>query len=224
MVNLLFTSLCPAKILLPCPDSNPVQCQLKYPKINQNEQDLKLYHSSAHTHNTSQLYNIPHLLDSQQQFDSQQSEGMPLYSTQSVPAGCPVEQVSSRSNHSATQRLLVQQMHQNQAAASLLNKSLQHTAQQRQHTKQARDDLHFPVLVPLWQIYVRERPLPIFLHTLFMTVAALLWPLQVVGSKMCHLLHMLACQICVQHMLMHAAALSHFMYFCICADGDGMPD
>lgn len=50
-----------------------------------------------------------------------------------------------------------------------------------QQVQLSRQQLHFPVLVPLWRIYVQERPLPIFLHTTFMTVAALLWPLQVTG-------------------------------------------
>ena len=180
MVNLLFTSLCPAKILLPCPDSNPVQCQLKYPKMNPFKPNANLYHSSAYTRNSSQSLTIPQLFDSEQHFDSQHSEGMTSYNTEPVHAGCPADQASSsRSDHSTSQQLLAQQMHQSQAPVSIVNHSLQHSAQQRQHTKQDRDDLHFPVLVPLWHIYVREKPLPIFLHTLFMTVAALLWPLQV---------------------------------------------
>ena len=48
-----------------------------------------------------------------------------------------------------------------------------------QQGRRSQKGLHFPVLVPLWQIYVREQPLPIYLHTSCMTVAALLWPLQV---------------------------------------------
>jgi len=40
MVNMLFTSLCPARILLPCPDSNPANCHLTYPKLFHHSVDL----------------------------------------------------------------------------------------------------------------------------------------------------------------------------------------
>ncbi|DBA71120.1 hypothetical protein WJX79_004067 [Trebouxia sp. C0005] len=163
MVNMLFTPLCPARILLPCPDSNPANCHLTYPKMFQQSVDLP--NSSA-----------------------------PSRISQ------PAEKAKSRVQLSIAETNLAY----NAAGPSVLNKSQiwQHVpgipfAHQSgvsisadaalnvsdsrgpaQHITQDRANLHFPVLVPLWRIYVKERPLPIYLHTTFMTVAALLWPLQ----------------------------------------------
>ena len=131
MVNTVFISLCPANILLPCPASNPVNCQLSFPKIYMQQQAV-------------------------------------------APAQCPRASARSLhpSNHSQQQHSQPQQcagFMYNSSASDFLSNS----------TKLSRQHLQFPVLVPLWRIYVKERPLPIYLHTSFMTIASLLWPLQV---------------------------------------------
>lgn len=131
MVNTLFTSLCPANILLPCPDIDPVNCQLSFPKVHMQQQVV-------------------------------------------APAQCPWASARSPhlSNHSQQQQSQPQQ-----CAGFMYNSSASDFPSDS--TKLSRQHLQFPVLVPLWRIYVKERPLPIYLHTSFMTIASLLWPLLV---------------------------------------------
>ena len=134
MVNTLFTSLCPANILLPCPADDPINCQLSFSKL--------------------QPSGIPQLSNAGTQcpFGSQQSLHANNYSQQ------------LHQQHDLHLSLLY-----NSSASGIVSGS----------DKLSRQHLQFPVLVPLWRIYVREQPLPIYLHTSFMTIASLLWPLQV---------------------------------------------
>lgn len=156
MVNLLFTSFCPARNLLPCPDSDPVNCHLTFPKVH---------------HHLVNKTNSPDHLRSSQLSDSSRSEAtLPtnqygdVHHTEKPPTWQTVEQCPYLNRPNASV-----------ASAAMLNSSS--AVGSVQHHLQDQGDLHFPVLVPLWQIYVRERPLPIYLHTAFMTIAALLWPL-----------------------------------------------
>ena len=158
MVNLLFTSFCPARNLLPCPDSDPVNCHLTFPKVH---------------HHLVNKTNSPDHLRSSQLSDSSRSEAtLPtnqygdVHHTEKPPTWQTVEQCPYLNRPNASV-----------ASAAMLNSSS--AVGSVQHHLQDQGDLHFPVLVPLWQIYVRERPLPIYLHTAFMTIAALLWPLLV---------------------------------------------
>ena len=147
MVNTLFTSLCPANILLPCPADDPVNCRLSFPKLQQQS--------------IQQLFK----------------------------AGfqCPfgTKQLSHGSNYSQ----VVNYQH-NTVPSGLYNSTVSDVASDSH--KLSRKHLQFPVLVPLWRIYVRERPLPIYLHTSFMTIASLLWPLQVCSF---HSLYLCNCQL-----------------------------
>lgn len=132
MVNALFTSFCPANILLPCPASDPTNCQLSFPK-----QQLR------------------------------------ARAMGSAISQCPWQPTAASGSN-------VSQTYAYQSSSGL--DSLQNstgTIPMLGSAKLSRKHLQFPVLVPLWRIYVKERPLPIFLHTSFMTVASLLWPLQV---------------------------------------------
>ena len=181
MVNMLFTSLCPARILLPCPDSNPANCHLTYPKMFQQSADLAnssgpstIPQPAANTRPHVQLstaeanlaYNVarPSVWNKSQIW--QQFSGCPFghHSGVSITADAALNVFDSRGP--------------------------------AQHVTQDRANLHFPVLVPLWRIYVKERPLPIYLHTTFMTVAAILWPLQVLESDAAtHLMYCAATQL-----------------------------
>ena len=164
MVNTIFTSLCPARILLPCPDGDPVSCHLTYPKMYQQHENSAS--SSAHFRKAQQVeFRNPQIQQSTAEMNFSNNTGsLNLFSesdTWPQTSHCP---------------------YSHQGVVSLASDTASNTTQvvgHVQHAKQDRADLHFPVLVPLWQIYVRERPLPIYLHTIFMTVAALLWPLQV---------------------------------------------
>lgn len=133
MVNTLFTSFCPANILLACPASDPGNCQLTFPK-----QKLSL-HSPSLTPKQSPWGSAAQLHDSNYSYTLDDQRGP-----------CSVLTHNSTALTSA-----------------------------KDSTKLSRQHLQFPVLVPLWRIYVKERPLPIYLHTSFMTIASLLWPLQV---------------------------------------------
>lgn len=149
MVNALFTAFCPANILLPCPASDPTNCQLSFPK---------------------------------QQLRSQ--------AMGSAISQCPWrETAASASNFSQTYT------YQSSSGSDTLQNSTG-TIPMLGSAQLSRRHLQFPVLVPLWRIYVKERPLPIFLHTSFMTVASLLWPLQVCLTFIgCNILYMLSCQV-----------------------------
>ena len=163
MVNLMFTSLCPARILLPCPDSNPASCQLNHPKLHQASTVLPSADVS-HPGNFSSLgYHFtlgpeaPAIPDVNATFDCSCTLASPLQSAVHYPS-----------------------LHQLNASTALQSSTTGNDVAVLDVTQeQDRQNLQFPVLVPLWQIYVRERPAPIYLHTTFMTVAALLWPLQV---------------------------------------------
>ena len=171
MVNLLFTSFCPARILLPCPDSDPVQCHLGYPK---------LYHSTEAAHNSSWQpapFNKPDF-DIQEPGDFTVLQSS-LFSTYAEHCPVPPRNSSTTGSQPAFRRASSMQPSAETQCIKAAVTAAQSSGQLRQRTEHKKDDLQFPVLVPLWRIYVRERPLPIFLHTSFMTVAALLWPLQV---------------------------------------------
>ena len=171
MVNLMFTSFCPARILLPCPDSDPLNCRLNYSKMDMRPSGLPgssdvpdISESRASGSNSSQ-HASSILMDTA--YSEQKANTIGSLSPAAVwqtPLECrssvQVNTSQDEDTHSVTGSTAA-------AGAS------------EQQAGQDAEDLHFPVLVPLWQIYVRERPLPIFLHTTFMTVSALLWPLQV---------------------------------------------
>ena len=174
MVNLLFTSLCPARILLPCPDSNPLNCQLNYPKMHPRAADAMPF---------SATHDIPKMNMSSTDSSQHASIIATAYSAHNATTDrLGLDQVAALRPPSG-QCLLP---HQSNASQSLDTHARADaltvggvTAQQGRVDQKG---LHFPVLVPLWQIYVRERPLPIYLHTSCMAVAALLWPLQVCTS------------------------------------------
>lgn len=170
MVNLTFTPLCPARILLPCPDSDPLNCRLNYPKMSPRAADLTPF---------SAIPNLPEI--------SVSSSNSSQHTCSSMTAGPSAQNVATKrlglEAASCTPPLQCVLPHQSNTSQGLDTHAranapviFETTEQQGRSTQQG---LHFPVLVPLWQIYVRERPLPIYLHTTFMTVAALLWPLQV---------------------------------------------
>lgn len=179
MVNMLFTSLCPARILLPCPDSNPANCHLTYPKLFQ--QSVDLANSSAPSSRLQPAGKTkPHvqLSTAETNLASRAARPSVLDKPQiwQQVSGCPFA---------------------HQSGVSILSDAALNASDSRgpaQHITQDRADLHFPVLVPLWRIYVKERPLPIYLHTTFMAVAALLWPLQVLEPDAAiYLVHCVAC-------------------------------
>ena len=178
MVDMLFTSLCPARILLPCPDSNPANCHLTYPKLYQHSVDLA--NSSAPSSITQPAGRIKprvQLSTAETNLVYSAATRSPLTKSQirQQVSGCPFAHQSGVSISSD----------------ATLNVS--DSREPAQVITQDRADLHFPVLVPLWRIYVKERPLPIYLHTAFMTVAALLWPLQVLESNAAtHLMYCVA--------------------------------
>ncbi|DBB00065.1 hypothetical protein WJX77_007249 [Trebouxia sp. C0004] len=163
MVNMLFTSLCPARILLPCPDSNPANCHLTYRKVYQ--QSVDLTNSSAPLSIPQPVGETkPHVQLSTVQpnlaYNAARPSLLNKYQIWQQVFGCPFA---------------------HQSGVSISSDAALNVSDSRgpaQHVVQNRADLHFPVLVPLWRIYVKERPLPIYLHTTFMTIAALLWPLQ----------------------------------------------
>ncbi len=162
MVNMLFTSLCPARILLPCPDSNPANCHLTYPKL--------FYHSVD-------------LVNSSAPSSRPQPAGKTKPNVQLSPAETILAYNAARPSESQIWQQISGSPFARQSGVSISADSALNISDSRgpaQHITQDRADLHFPVLVPLWRIYVKEWPLPIYLHTTFMTVAALLWPLQVV--------------------------------------------
>ena len=179
MVNMLFTSLCPARILLPCPDSNPANCHLTYPKLFQ--QSVDLANSSAPSSRLQPAGKTKphvHLSTAETNLASRAARPSVLDKPQiwQQVSGCPFAHQSGVSISSD----------------ATLNVS--DSREPAQVITQDRADLHFPVLVPLWRIYVKERPLPIYLHTTFMTVAALLWPLQVLEPDAAiYLVHCVAC-------------------------------
>lgn len=166
MVNMLFTSLCPARILLPCPASNPANCHLTY---------AKLFHQSVDLNNSSAPSTIPqpagkthpHAQLSTAETNVTYNAARPRVLNKSQiwqqVSGCPFAR------------------HNGVSISADAEVNISDSREPAQDMTQDRADLHFPVLVPLWRIYVKERPLPIYLHTTFMTVAALLWPLQVLS-------------------------------------------
>ena len=172
LVNLTFTSFCPARVLLPCPDSDASQCQLGYPKVRRQEEAALATPPSAwvdrpHDNNFSTdsleyLMRVARLAQLSTVSDS---------NTLAPPVQSDLQCLSL---HKYGGR-------QDSDTAGYAGNL---TAPDGKGEEKHRPDMQFPVLVPLWQIYVRERPLPIFLHTSFMTVAALLWPLQVHARSM----------------------------------------
>lgn len=170
MVNLLFTSLCPARILLPCPDSNPVNCQLGYPKLHLRAANLTPYSAIPDkpklSKNSSQ--HVLSVLSTAYSAQNATTERLGLDAAMWAPTvQCFLPHQSNASQGSDT--------HARPDAPGMAEST-------EQLGRRDQKGLQFPVLVPLWQIYVRERPLPIYLHTTCMTVAALLWPLQVCTS------------------------------------------
>ncbi len=161
MVNLLFTSFCPARILLPCPDSNPVSCHLTYPKMYHHSVDLSLSSGRRRVSQLTEQKPLQMQWPAAETNHSRNNGGSSLHNES--PFGQQTTQCPYSLQSNSTDVPGTTHTYPNQSASA----------------QQERGDLHFPVLVPLWQIYVRERPLPIFLHTAFMTIAALLWPLQV---------------------------------------------
>ena len=170
MVNLISTSLCPARILLPCPDSDPLNCQLNYPKMYPRAADLTpflavpdLPEMSVSSSNSSQHTSYSMTTAPSAQIVATERLGLEAASW-APPVQCFLPHQSSTSPgldaHTRADALSVAETREQQGRSN-------------------QKGLHFPVLVPLWQIYVRERPLPIYLHTTLMTVAALIWPLQV---------------------------------------------
>lgn len=175
MVNLMFTSFCPARILLPCPDSNHLNCQLNYSKMKFRPVGLSAQSAvpdipesrGSGSNNSQHVFSIMELAYSQQNATRE--------SFSPAPALYPAQQCRSPVQLHASQHSDIHPVTASKIVAGTA--AVPTTAEQPE--KQDLGKLHFPVLVPLWQIYVRERPLPIFLHTTFMTVSALLWPLQV---------------------------------------------
>ena len=166
IVNLMFTSFCPARILLPCPDSNPVSCQLNYPKIRQASTGLPSYSADvSHPGNFSSSGFQPVLSLEASAFLDQHA---------TLHSSCTLAPPNCSTVHSPSLYYQFNASIAVESSAEYDDLQLCDVAE-----KQDRQDLHFPVLVPLWQIYVHERPAPIYLHTTFMTMAALLWPLQV---------------------------------------------
>lgn len=178
MVNVLFTSLCPARILLPCPDSNPANCHLTYPKLFQQSVDLA---------NSSAPSSIPQPAGKTKPHVQLSTAETNLASSAATP---------SVLNKSKTWQQVSGCPFAHQSGVSIWSDAALNVSESRgpaQHITQDRGHLHFPVLVPLWRIYVKERPLPIYLHTTFMTVAALLWPLQVLEpAAATYLMHCVA--------------------------------
>ena len=170
MVDLISTSLCPARILLPCPDSDPLNCQLNYPKMHPRAADLTPF---------SAIPDVPEMSVSS---NNSSQHAPPIVATAYSAQNVTIERLGLKAFSWAppVQCFLPHQSNSSQGMdmhtrADALTVAVTTEQQGRRNQK----GLHFPVLVPLWQIYVRERPLPIYLHTTCMTVAALLWPLQV---------------------------------------------
>ena len=168
MVNLMFTSFCPARILLPCPDSDPLNCRLNYSKTNMRSVGLPASSAVTGTSGTSAS-------------GSNRSQHASIQDTAYSEQNATLDSLSSAATwQSSLQCCSSVQVNTSQDGdTNTLTASMTVAGAADQQERQDLKDLHFPVLVPLWQIYVRERPLPIFLHTTFMTVSALLWPLQV---------------------------------------------
>lgn len=172
MVNLVFTSLCPARILLPCPDSDPMNCQLNYPKMHPRAADLTPFPAipdipeMGMSSNTSSQHATSSRTTAYSGQDLTTARLGPEAALWAPPVQCCLILQSNTS----------QGMDKHTRADAV---TVGVAANPEQQGSRDQKGLHFPVLVPLWQIYVRERPLPIFLHTTCMTVAALLWPLQV---------------------------------------------
>ena len=170
MVNLMFTSFCPARILLPCPDSNPLHCQLNYPKMYPRSAELTSPSavpdmSESSVSNNKSLQHVSFTMGTTYSVLNTTAERLsPGAAVRATPMQCPSPHQSSNS-----QGVLVLERADALAVVDATE----------QQNRRDQERFHFPVLVPLWQIYVRERPLPIYLHTTFMSVAALLWPLQV---------------------------------------------
>ncbi|KAL3138517.1 hypothetical protein ABBQ32_006301 [Trebouxia sp. C0010 RCD-2024] len=167
MVNLMFTSFCPARILLPCPDSDPLNCRLNYSKTNMRSVGLPASSAVTGTSGTSAS-------------GSNRSQHASIQDTAYSEQNATLDSLSSAATwQSSLQCCSSVQVNTSQDGdTNTLTASMTVAGAADQQERQDLKDLHFPVLVPLWQIYVRERPLPIFLHTTFMTVSALLWPLQ----------------------------------------------
>lgn len=176
MVNLLFTSLCPARILLPCPDSNPVNCQLDYPKLHLRAAALTPYSAILDKRELS----INSSLSSQHVSSAMSA----VYSAQNATTERLGEDAALWAP--TVQCVLPHQSNTSQGSDTHTRPDIPGVAEStEQPGRKDLKGLQFPVLVPLWQIYVRERPLPIYLHTTCMTVAALLWPLQVCTIDLC---------------------------------------
>ena len=173
MVNLLFTSLCPARILLPCPDSNSVNCQLDYPKLHLRAADLTPY---------SAILDKPELSNNSS-FSSQHVPSVLRTAYSARNATTEILGVDAALWAPTVQGVFPHQSNTSPSSDTHTGPGALGMAESTEQLgKRDQKGLQFPVLVPLWQIYVRERPLPIYLHTTCMTVAALLWPLQVCTS------------------------------------------
>lgn len=169
MVNLVFTSFCPARILLPCPDSDPLNCRLSYSKTNMTSVGLPA--SSV----------VPGMSGTSASGSNRSQHAFLIQDTAYSEQNATVDTLSSAAvwQSSLQCRSSVQVNISQDGDTSNMTGSMTVAGAADEQERPDLQDLHFPVLVPLWQIYVRERPLPIFLHTTFMTVSALLWPLQV---------------------------------------------